>query len=146
MGNNASPYTAACVSRSCLHSQVFALGLIFQVMGKADKAVKSGKAAGMDEQALEYWKVVLDSVNGNSEGAEFLLDFCNAVWTSRSVPDSWHLQRVALIYKKGDPSECGNYRPICLLNSAYKIFAMILFRIIHNSAPFSFGTPDFFLT
>ena len=44
------------------------------------------------------------------------------------MPKTWHLSRVAAIYKKGDPGDCGNYRPICLLNAAYKIFAMVLFR------------------
>ena len=46
----------------------------------------------------------------------------------RTVPESWHLQRVAMVFKKGNPAECGNYRPICLLNSAYKVFAMLLLR------------------
>ena len=57
-----------------------------------------------------------------------MLALCNKVWLGRSVPEDWHLQHVALIYKKGDPAECGNYRPICLLNAAYKISAMILLK------------------
>ena len=49
------------------------------------------------------------------------------------VPDSWHLQRVALFYKKGDAADCSNYRPICLLNAAYKIFAMFLLRRLQRA-------------
>ena len=63
-----------------------------------------------------------------SEGASWLLELCNKTWIGRCIPDEWHLQRVALIFKKRDPAECGNYRPICLLNAAYKIFAMILLK------------------
>ena len=44
------------------------------------------------------------------------------------MPHDWHLQKVAIIFKKGDPAECGNYWPICLLNSAYKLFAMLLLQ------------------
>ena len=50
------------------------------------------------------------------------------MWFGRDVPEAWHLQRVAMIFKKGDPALCANYRPICLLNAAYKVSAMILLR------------------
>ena len=33
-----------------------------------------------------------------------------------------------MICKKGDAADCGNYRPICLLNSAYKVSAMLILR------------------
>ena len=64
---------------------------------------------------------------GSGKGAEWLL-FCNEVWHAKQVPSSWHLQQVTLIFKKGDPGNCENYRPICLLAAAYKIFAMVLLK------------------
>jgi hypothetical protein len=90
---------------------------------KAVRRFKDGKAVGPDEIPIEYWKIVLNSC---SHGAHWLLNFCNSVWLGRRVPDSWHLQQVVMIFKKGDSADCGNYRPICLLNSAYKLFAMVL--------------------
>ena len=33
---------------------------------------------------------------------------------------------MALIFKKGDPAECDNYRPISILCIAYKMFAVML--------------------
>ena len=91
----------------------------------ATKRLRSNKACGPDGQPVEFWKVVLDA---GGIGAQWLLRFCNKIWESQCVPQSWHLQEVALIFKKGDPADCGNYRPICLLNAAYKIFAMILLQ------------------
>jgi len=91
---------------------------------RAAKSLKSGKAVGPDDTPIEYWKAVLNS--GCSDGAAFLLDFCQAVWSGKKVPQSWHLSRVVLLYKKGDPADCGNYRPVCLLAAAYKIFAMLM--------------------
>ena len=44
---------------------------------------------------------------------------------SRVVTYVW---RVVLLYKKGDPADCNNYRPICPLAAAYKIFAMVVLR------------------
>jgi len=31
-----------------------------------------------------------------------------------------------MLYKKGHPADCGNYRPICLLAAAYKLFSLVL--------------------
>jgi len=95
----------------------------------AIKALREKKATGPDGHPLEFWSAVVDSPGPVVEdGAAWLLDLCNKAWLGEQVPLSWHLQNVALIYKKGDPAECGNYRPICLLNAAYKIFAMVLLK------------------
>jgi hypothetical protein len=75
---------------------------------------------------VDYWKTILNS--GPSEGAQWFLAFCNAIWSQKVVPRKWHLQQVTMIYKKGDPADCNNYRPICLLAAAYKLFAMILLK------------------
>ena len=91
--------------------------------------MKSGKATGPDNHPVEFWKaVVLQPGEGGLHGRNWLLDLCNRTWQMHAVPEAWHLQQVALIYKKGDPAQCGNYRPICLLNAAYKIFAMVLLK------------------
>jgi hypothetical protein len=96
-----------------------------QELCAAVRKFKLGKAAGPDDHPIEYWKAVLGH-DSSIIASTWLLDYCNTVWAGRQIPDSWHIQKVALIYNKGDPSDCGNYRPICLLNAAYKSFAMIL--------------------
>ena len=100
-----------------------------QELRLAIKALREKKATGPDGHPLEFWSAVVDSPGpALEEGSAWLLEMCNKAWLGERVPHSWHLQNVALIYKKGDPADCCNYRPICLLNSAYKIFAMVLLK------------------
>ena len=42
------------------------------------------------------------------------------------MPETWHQARVAGIFKKGDPADCDNYRPISLITVGYKLLATIL--------------------
>ena len=51
-----------------------------------------------------------------------MLAYCMAV----SRPSQWKTSHTALIYKKGDPSDPANWRPIALQCTIYKIFAATL--------------------
>jgi sorting nexin-29 len=50
------------------------------------------------------------------------------VWRREEIPTQWEVGTICPIHKKGDQLECGNYRGITLLNTAYKIFYNILFE------------------
>ena len=45
-----------------------------------------------------------------------------------SVPQAWKDASIVTIYKKGDRTDCGDYRGISLISIAGKIFARILFN------------------
>ena len=47
-------------------------------------------------------------------------------WEVGSVPQAWKGASIITIYKKGDRTDCGNYRGISLLSIAGNIFARIL--------------------
>ncbi|KAK6763767.1 hypothetical protein RB195_024199 [Necator americanus] len=38
------------------------------------------------------------------------------------VSKQWKTSKTVLLYKRGDPHDIGNYRPICLLSVIYKLF------------------------
>jgi sorting nexin-29 len=47
-------------------------------------------------------------------------------WEKKRIPIDWKDSIICPIYKKGDRMQCKNYRPITLMNVAYKIFTTIL--------------------
>ncbi|KAK6761096.1 hypothetical protein RB195_022239 [Necator americanus] len=48
------------------------------------------------------------------------------------VPKQWKTSKIVLLYKKGDPHDIGNYRPICLLSVIYKLFTRVILNRIEN--------------
>ncbi|KAK6751079.1 hypothetical protein RB195_002821 [Necator americanus] len=49
------------------------------------------------------------------------------------VPKQWKTSKTVLLYKKGDPHDIGNYRPICLLSVIYKLFTRVILNRIEKS-------------
>nr|XP_037289442.1 uncharacterized protein LOC119182983 [Rhipicephalus microplus] len=73
-------------------------------------------APGPDRLSCQNWRsVVLE--------AHFLSAPFNACVHHHRNPDSWRTSRTVLIYKKGDPSVPGKWRPIALGCTASKLYA-----------------------
>ena len=48
------------------------------------------------------------------------------VWESGSLPTSWTDTHISLLYKKGDPSDAGNYRPIAVACCMCQVLCKLL--------------------
>ncbi|CAD7089335.1 unnamed protein product [Hermetia illucens] len=61
------------------------------------------------------------------------------VWDIESVPGGWQRGIICLIHKKGDITQCNNYRGITMLSTIYKIFSAILLDRIAPYGPYQRG-------
>jgi hypothetical protein len=63
-------------------------------------------------------------------GGEILLSavhkLINSVWNKEELPDQWKESMIVTIHKKGDKTDCNNYRGISLVSTSYKILSNIL--------------------
>jgi hypothetical protein len=48
------------------------------------------------------------------------------IWNKEELPHQWEESIVIPIHKKGDKTDCSNYRDISLLSTSYKILSNIL--------------------
>ena len=49
-----------------------------------------------------------------------------SIWNKQELPDEWEESIIVPIHKKGDKTDCSNYRGISLLPTTYKILSNIL--------------------
>jgi hypothetical protein len=49
-----------------------------------------------------------------------------SIWNEDELPQQWKESIIVLIHKKGDKTDCNNYRGISLISTAYKILSNIL--------------------
>ena len=92
-------------------------------VSRVGKQLKMNRASGVDCVPPEYWIAISSP---DTPAAKWALTFCQQCWEQKAIPDKWHDASVAMIFKKGDPADRANYRPISLLCIGYKLFAGIL--------------------
>jgi hypothetical protein len=56
------------------------------------------------------------------------LNILNLCWITHIIPEEWLRAKIIPIFKNGDRNDCNNYIGICLLTSAYKVYAKIITR------------------
>ena len=83
--------------------------------------MKRHKAQGMDGITSDIVKL------GGPIVLTYLTNTFNNILKTKQIPDSWHEAKTVILFKKGDPKDIKNYRPIkSLLSHSYKIFRRLL--------------------
>jgi hypothetical protein len=82
--------------------------------------LKSYKSPGTDQIPVELIKA-----GGETLYSEIYRLIC-CIWNKEELPQQWKESIIVPIYKKGDKTDCNNYREISLLSTSYKILSNIL--------------------
>ena len=69
---------------------------------------------------------------GGETVLKYLTKTFNEILTTTQIPPTWDEAKVIIIYKKGDPGDIKNYKPISLLSHSYKLFTRLLQTRMEN--------------
>ena len=86
----------------------------------AIKALKSGKATGLDNTSNEMLKA------GQSVLSPILAELFNKILNSGNYPKEWASGRILSLHKKGNTADPGNYRGITISSCLGKLFNSVL--------------------
>ena len=87
---------------------------------RAIEQLKNNKSPGLDGITSEMIKA------GGHKLMKEIHGICNQIWRGESTPEEWIQSVLVTIPKKGDLTDCRNYRTIALMSHVGKIFMMIL--------------------
>jgi len=78
------------------------------------------KSPGIDQTLAELLKAGCRTICSE------IHKFINSIWNREESPEEWKESVIVPIYKKGDKTDCNNYRGISRLSITYKILSNIL--------------------
>ena len=89
--------------------------------------MKNNKAPGLDEKPAELLK------HGGQAMVGKLSHIFNLMWNLEDVPDDWRAGVITKLPKKGDISDCNNWRGITLLSIPGKVFCTVLLKRLQSA-------------
>ena len=96
--------------------------------------LKSHKSPGIDQILAELIKA-----GGKTIRCE-IHKLIISIWVKEELPEEWKESIIIPVYKKGDKTDCSNYRGISLLSTTYKILSSILLSRLTSYAEEIMGT------
>jgi len=110
--------------------------ILLSEIRKSVLEMKKNKAPGPDGIPIEYYKAFFCDPNleeKHTDPAKCLEIIFNKIWNG-SFPTQWNSATIVSIPKKGDLTDCNNYRGISLINVWLKIISKIVTDRITNYA------------
>ena len=86
----------------------------------AIEKLKSNKLPGIDQVPAELIKAGCKTIR------RYVHKLIISIWNKEEFPDEWKESTIVPIYKKGDKTDCSNYKGISLWPTMYKILSNIL--------------------
>ncbi|CAF1682339.1 unnamed protein product, partial [Adineta ricciae] len=106
-------------------------GILYSEVEEAINKLKKHKSPGNDGITAEMLQT------GGECLKRKMYELCNRVWEEENIPEQWGRSLLIPIPKKGDLSQCSNYRTISLINHSGKVPLMVLLnRLKHHLDPY----------
>ena len=116
--------------------------LSYEEVRRAINSCSPQKAPGLDGIPSEFYKKLNVRWEQSKDSPSPALDICallqcvyNDIENHGTASDNFLRGWLCPVYKKGDPCEPTNYRPITVLNTCYKIFTTALLKKLTNITP-----------
>ncbi|GFS11381.1 RNA-directed DNA polymerase (reverse transcriptase) domain containing protein [Elysia marginata] len=87
---------------------------------KCLKEMSKNKAPGPDEIKSDVFLLGVEALT------TYLTKVYSEILQTREAPPSWNEAKIIILFKKVDPGDLKNYRPISLLAHSYKLFTRLL--------------------
>jgi len=85
----------------------------------ATERLKSHKSTGTDQIPVEF-------IKAGGRTLHYEIHILISIWNKEELSEEWKESIIVPIYKKGNKTDCSNYRGISLLPTMYKILSNIL--------------------
>lgn len=106
-------------------------GILYSEVEDAINKLKKNKSPGVDGITAE----MLQAGGENLKHKIYVL--CTRAWDEETIPEQWGRSILIPIPKKGDLTQCSNYRTISLINHTGKVLLMVLLnRLKHHLEPY----------
>ena len=93
---------------------------------KALSKMKANISPGLDGLSNEFYKTFWPELG------DLIVESYNEAFRDQVLANSQNVSILSLVFKKGDPSDIKNYRPISLTNTDYKLLAHVLANRLHT--------------
>ena len=105
--------------------------ILYAEVETAIDKLKLNKSPGTDEITAEMLQAGGESLKRR------IHELCDRAWKEGTIPEEWGRSILVPIPKKGDLSECSNYRTISLINHTGKVLLTVLLnRLKHHMHPY----------